>query len=81
VHWFVGVHVLDVALGHLTERFGAVGSGTLGDGGGGAHLPGRAGLAGEAALRDDVQQPLGTGGFDAPAVEPFPGEREQAAEH
>jgi mannose-6-phosphate isomerase-like protein (cupin superfamily) len=50
----VGVHVLDVALGHLAQRLGAVqaGPGELSHGG---DLPGGARLAGQAALLDDAQ--------------------------
>jgi drug/metabolite transporter (DMT)-like permease len=80
VHGFVGVHVLDVALGHLAQRLRAAGAAVPGDLRHGGYLPGGAGLAGQAALLDDAEQPVGVGRADAQLVEPLAGQRQQAAQ-
>jgi hypothetical protein len=56
VHRLVGVHVLDVALGHQSQRLRAVRSAALGKRRDGGYLPGGAGPAGKTALFDDAQQ-------------------------
>ena len=81
VHGLVGVHVLDVALGHLPQRLRAVGAGPLADGPGHGDLPVGPGPGGEAALLDDAEQPPGGVGIDAPAGQALPGQRQQAAQH
>lgn len=56
VHGLVRVHVLDVALRHLPQRLGTVRA-TLADRRDRGRLPGRPGLAVDAALLDDAEQP------------------------
>ena len=72
----VGVHVLDVALGHQPERFRAAGRAVVAEGRDGGGLPRGAGLAAEAALLDDVQQAVGVLGGDAPAGQAVAGQRQ-----
>ena len=52
---FVGVHVLDVAQGHLPQRLPAVDAAVLGEPRDRGDLPGRAVLTGQAALFDDAE--------------------------
>jgi hypothetical protein len=66
----VGVHVVDVAaLGHQPQRLGAIDRAALGEVRDRVDLPGRAGLAGQAALPDDTQQPVGVLLADVPAAQ------------
>src|SRR6516225_11313419 len=80
VYGLVGVHVLDVALGHLAQRLDAIRA-ALADRRDRVRLPGRPVLAGDAALLDDAEQPVGQGRVGAPAGEPLLGEWQQTAQH
>jgi hypothetical protein len=77
----IGVHVLDVALGHQPQRLRAVGSAALGERCDCGYLPGGAGPAGKAALLDDAQQAIDMDRIDAPPTESLVGQRQQASEY
>jgi hypothetical protein len=76
----VGLHVLEVALGHPRERLLAVGS-APGEGRDRVDLPGRPGLAGSAALLDDAKQPVGALLVNVPAAQALARQRQQVVDH
>ena len=80
MHRVVGVHVPDVAQRHLAQRLLAAQAGVfeLRDRG---DLPRGAGLAGQAALLDDAEEPAGVRVGDAASGQPLAGQRQQATDH